>query len=82
MEYAEWVERLGGWACVLIIVKWMMSRMDKLIDNLTKTAGAFSDFHKEFHTYKRDDSRVHEQIVAELQNLRNDARVRNGETTP
>ena len=40
----EWVERLGGWAVVVVIGRWMMLRMDRMFDNLTRSVDAFAGF--------------------------------------
>lgn len=72
----DWIERLGGWGVVLLVVRWMMSRMDRMIDNLQSTASAFVEFRQEFHQYRQDDERVHGQIVQELQGLREDQNVK------
>jgi hypothetical protein len=42
-----WVERLGGWAVVLIIVRWFMMRLDIMIQQLTTAVSAFQRFESE-----------------------------------
>ena len=51
-----WVERLGGWAVVLLIVRWMMSRIDKLIEG-------FSGALKNFQEFEIEERRMHGNII-------------------
>ena len=55
MDILAWVERLGGWGVVLLIVKWMMRHMDRLGDELRAAVAAFTAFREE-------ESRAHEII--------------------
>ena len=43
----QWVERLGGWGAILLIVRWMMARLDKMIDSFQSAVVTFGDYEAE-----------------------------------
>lgn len=51
-----------GWAAVLFIVRWMMSRMDRLIDNNEKSISAFQRFQE-------TEERTHQALVETQQRI-------------
>lgn len=55
-ELFTWVERLGGWGVVLLVVRWMMTRIDKLITNLETAI-------KSFQAFEAAEEAVHTQVV-------------------
>ena len=63
METLEWVERFGGWAVVLAVVRWMMARIDRLIDTFERAIDTF-------HGFEREERKVHEEILRRLDALR------------
>jgi len=52
----QWVERLGGWAVVLIIVRWMMTRIDSLINGFTSAL-------ESFRTFETEERQMHSKIL-------------------
>lgn len=60
----EWIERLGGWAAILLVVRWMMTRLDKLIDSFQGAIEVFREF--EYEERKTHDVilKSQEQITA------------------
>lgn len=63
----DWIERLGGWGAVLLIVRWMMSRQDRLIDSLIGTKDCLAEFHGEWRAAKAADLELHAELVALMQ---------------
>lgn len=53
----EWVERLGGWGVVLLIVRWMMTRIDKMIEGWSAALEQFARFEK-------SEEELHQRIVS------------------
>jgi len=37
MNVLEWVERLGGWGALLVIVRWMLTRLDATLESVQYT---------------------------------------------
>lgn len=59
-----------GWAAVLFIVRWMMSRMDRLIDNNEKSISAFQRFQEqEEHTHQALVE-TQERILDEIKDIK------------
>jgi hypothetical protein len=56
MDSLDWVERLGGWAAILLVVRWMMTRLDKLIDSFQETIATF-------RTFEAEERKTHEAIM-------------------
>ncbi len=54
-----------GWAAVLFIVRWMMSRMDRLIDNNEKSVSAFQ-------RYQEQEERTHQALVETQERIRDE----------
>jgi hypothetical protein len=69
-DMGAWIERLGGWAVVLIIVRWMMSRIDRLLEGFLKALDQFQIFENEERRTHRAIVETQERILAELQRLR------------
>ena len=59
----EWIERLGGWAVVGLIVHWLLARQDRLITALEKSVQAYGDFQK-------TNDEAHREIVTTLKQIR------------
>lgn len=69
----EWVERLGGWAVVLIVVRWMMSRSDQTVDGMADAIARFRSFEDEEKDVHHKITSTQDTIAATVQSL--------GETT-
>ena len=69
----QWVERIGGWAVVLLIVRWMMARMDRQGDHVEALIAQFSEAIKVFRDGQMEEERVHSRITEQVSNL--DARL-------
>jgi len=41
----EWVERLGGWGVVILVVRWLLSRTDRLIALVNALVAENADSH-------------------------------------
>jgi hypothetical protein len=59
-----------GWAAVLFIVRWMMSRMDRLIDNNDKSITAFQKFQEQEERTHQALVDTQERILSELKDLK------------
>lgn len=76
MEAMEWVERLGGWGVVLLVVRWMMSRHDKMTEALTDSNRALTDSVAAYGEFQRTNDDAHRQIVHTLEEIRDAVRLR------
>ena len=63
-EVLIWIERLGGWAVVLLIVKWMMARIDSLITGFDGALDVFREFQVEEREMHQELVRTQEKIIA------------------
>lgn len=59
-----------GWAAVLFIVRWMMSRMDRLIDNNEKSISAFQRFQEQEERTHQALVDTQERILSELKDIK------------
>lgn len=64
-----WVERLGGWAVVLVVVRWMMSRIDRTISGLEKSVATFSEALATFREYEQAEVEAHREIASSQQRI-------------
>ena len=78
----DWVERLGGWAVVVMIVRWMLASQKDLIKTLTRAVDAFQEFEKAEEIHHVDQTtamakivETQKEILAELRELRATRRV-------
>lgn len=81
MEWMDWVERFGGWGVVILVVRWMMTRMDRMIDNFEEALEKFGK-HEVEETVNRsqvrhDFSHLHEdhkEILDKLEEVHGDVK--------
>ncbi len=59
-----------GWAAVLFIVRWMMSRMDRLIDNNEKSISAFQRFQEQEERTHQALVETQERILSKLEDIK------------
>ena len=52
MDWMDWVERFGGWGVVILIVRWMMTRIDRMIDNFELALKKFDQHETEELVYR------------------------------
>jgi hypothetical protein len=51
-DYLEWVERFGGWGALLLVVRWLMVRMDRTItafEGMVRASDAHLEAHSDLH---------------------------------
>jgi hypothetical protein len=65
----EWIERLGGWAVVLVIVRWMMQRIDQGQKDAREDRALFREALDAFKSYQASEDRVHADINASLERV-------------
>lgn len=72
----EWIERLGGWAFVVVIVKWMMRRLDRgqdqtdqMIRTLERTVEWIEQYEREGRTHQSEQRAEHARILSRLEAL-------------
>jgi hypothetical protein len=63
-ELIPWIERLGGWGVVILVVRWQMTRMDRMLDGLDKSVSMFAESLSTFQEFERESRRVHDIIVS------------------
>jgi len=56
------IERLGGWAAVMAMVRWMMSRQDRMLDNQEKSVEALQSAIDAFHAFQMEEKGVHDRL--------------------
>lgn len=61
---ADILQSATGWAAVLFIVRWMMLRMDRLIDGLEKSVSNNEKTLTAFQTFQEEEERTHKSLVA------------------
>lgn len=63
MDNLEWIERLGGWAAVLVVVRWMMSRIDRMIDNQDRSVAAMKAAIDAFQGFQSSEEETHARLI-------------------
>ena len=63
MDNLEWVERLGGWAAVLVVVRWMMSRIDRMIDNQDRSVEGLKSAIDSFQRFQSVEEETHARLI-------------------
>lgn len=58
-----WIERLGGWAAVLVVVRWMMSRLDRMIDNQDRSVTAMQSAIATFENFQTIEAEAHGRLI-------------------
>jgi len=56
------LERLGGWVAVLAMVRWMMARQDRMLDNQDKAVTALQSSIDTFRAFQATEEDVHERL--------------------
>lgn len=56
------LERLGGWVAVLAMVRWMMARQDRMLDNQDKAVTALQASIDTFRAFQATEEDVHERL--------------------
>lgn len=69
-DVLDWVERLGGWAVVLIIVRWMMSRIDTMIEGWQRALDQFARFEEHEESVHKEIVQTQRDILTELRTLK------------
>jgi hypothetical protein len=59
----EWIERLGGWAAVLLVVRWMMSRFDRMIDSQDRAVAAMKSAIDAFQRFQSIEEETHARLI-------------------
>jgi hypothetical protein len=62
MEILDWVERLGGWGVLVLVVRWMMTRQDRTITALERAV-------TQFERFERDEEKMHAEILRRLESM-------------
>ncbi len=62
----EWVERLGGWTVVALIVRWFMARIDTRDQHVERLIISFEAATEEFKRYNAEERIAHEIIMRKL----------------
>lgn len=60
---ADILQSATGWAAVLFIVRWMMARMDRLIDGLEGSVRNNEKTLAAFQTFQESEERTHQALV-------------------
>ena len=68
-EVLEWIERFGGWVVVLVIVRWMMSRMDRQAGQVDALIVEFKKAIDVFRGLQMEEDRVHAKITSSLDDI-------------
>jgi hypothetical protein len=69
-DLMQWVERLGGWAVVLLVVRWMMMRMDRMIDGWETVVTGFNAFQSTERDHHSEMLRTQRDILAAIRELK------------
>lgn len=73
----EGLSDLGGWGAFavssLFIARWMISRMDLMIESMTQAVNAFERFQREYQASHADLARTQAAILHSLERLENRA---------
>lgn len=66
MDAQDWqlIERFGGWVAVLAVVRWMMVRIDKMIDNQDRSVEALRDAIKNFQSFQAGEEETHNLLLS------------------
>ncbi len=65
-ELPAWIRDVGGWGVVLLIVRWMMTRIDTLI---ASSEGNMRAAITEFREFRLQEQRQHEAIEESQQEI-------------
>jgi len=68
-KWFMWVERLGGWGVVLLIVKWFMASTDRQVKALERAVSTFSEYQTEYRASHDRINSAHAAIQMSLQRL-------------
>jgi hypothetical protein len=64
----DWIERLGGWGVVLLVVRWMMSRIDadrrEHRETTRELVGSMQAALDQFARFESEEHDTHDRIVA------------------
>ena len=69
-DLAPILKDFGGWAAVLLIVRWMMSRMDRLIDSMQVSISTFQKFQENEEKTHADLIETQREILEQVKELR------------
>lgn len=65
MNLIEWVERLGGWGALLLIVRWMLTRLDATLRAVEETqaqiVSTMSKMEVSLEDIARNTEAIHDQ---------------------
>lgn len=65
-NYMEWIERLGGWAVVFFVVRWMITRIDRQLEIMGSAITEFSKFQVASERAAEQLIKTQERIVGLL----------------
>ena len=69
----QMIERLGGWAVLVLILFWMTRRFDRQSDDVRNVIKKFGEAVETFRKFEEEERRTHDTILAELRQLRDKA---------
>lgn len=66
MDVSDWqlLERFGGWVAVLAVVRWMMIRIDKMIDNQDRSVTALKSAIDSFQRFQVIEEEAHRNLLS------------------
>lgn len=70
IDPASFLQDATGWAAVLFVVRWMMTRMDRLIDGMQISIDAFQKFQGSSEHAHRELLETQKAILEQIQEIR------------